>query len=386
MTPAPLPVQFWILAVILHFALPGNCQQTAQAQETASKTLDASAGNAASQKQNQNLLPFDGSIAPSIQIGGESSLQQLEGYHIGYMRATVPLKSRLEAREHFTTKGLFRERFLCFEAETGDITDVDFSNPGFARIKVGLSGIRPLGLRSFLVWSTEVWFAESYFVFGDSHALPRIGIRTHGAIGYAHTMESNRVWFGGAYLGYDDGMWLPVPWFGFQKEKQNGGRVRLLLPREFVYERRIPKDGKLNTAQWIWSTEIRWSMDRYGITPSNYLTPGGFNIPTRANQTLWELRFGGWVGRRIGNHPYWIQCRGGWIPYRRQLYSVAPGSLQDDDPRILNRLERDEPEWIWDAFSTRSRPWIRRTRPYLEIRLVAESSKTIRSLAQPMAP
>ncbi len=375
-----MPHHFRPLALLLLivFALPGEGVLRAQVLEKLPlPNLSTPA---------LNLMRLDRLMAPGLTVGAESSLERSGGYHMGYVQATIPLKGKLAIGLDLgevldikkpldaldVLKPDIRQRFIDVGARGGYLLDRGLDNLPVWELYAGASGLRYLGNRGFLIWGLRGSVAESTRLFGESAPMPRIGIRAQSALGYARFAKPGMLWYAGAYLAYDDGMWVPLPWLGVQARHPRGHRFRILLPRELQYRYRFGKKSFLHAARWELGAQANLRMERYG-SGNTHLLWGPYD--TRSNTTLWEGRVGAWVGHRFHKSRIWLQVHGGWVPYRRWATTAAPGSDRYEDPASMPLGSAYNTEWVWDAFALESQNWGLGPRPYMEIKLIADLGK-----------
>ena len=305
---------------------------------------------------------------------------------MGYVQATIPLKGKLAIGLDLgeildikkpldaldVLKPDIRQRFIDVGVRGGNQFSGGIFDLRMLEAYAGISGLRYLGNRGFLIWGLRGSIAEGAHVFDASPAMPRIGIRAQSALGYARFAKPGVLWYGGAYLAYDDGMWVPLPWIGLQARHPRGHRFRVLLPREVQYRYRFGKRSFLHAARWEVGAQADLSMERFG---TNNWTGLAEPFDTRSNTTLWEGRIGGWVGHRFHKSRMWVQLHGGWVPYRRWATTAAPGSDRYDPISSVPVGSGYATEWVWNVFDSPSLPARYSTRPYLEIKLIADLGK-----------
>jgi len=264
-----------------------------------------------------NLMRLDRLMAPGLTIGAESNLDDRHG---GYIQATIPLKGKLGLGLDLGAIGNVRRPLDVVDVLKPDIRqrflDLGISytawplgarNTQAVTAYVGFSGLRYTGHRGFLIWSLRGQFAEDLPLYDQG-----VGIRASAATGYAKFAKAGLLWYAGAYLAYDDGLWVPVPWVGAQARLPHGHRIRILLPREVQYRYRFGKGGLLKPARWEMGLASRVQLDRFGDFAANpfVIDPP----PATINTTVLSLRSGAWLGVRPKGGRVWLQLHGGYAP------------------------------------------------------------------------
>ena len=327
----------------------------------------------------RNVLPVDRWLAAGHTMGVESGIREGE-YAMGYVQATIPLKSETAVAQSpeggTNTEGLssdqqnrIRLRFLDLGVRIGAL-ETGYGT-GLLDVRLGSSGLRALNQGGFFFWAFQARFAESTKVFSADYTIPRVGIRAQSTLGYARLVKPGMVWYAGAVLAYDDGMWIPLPWGGMQAQSSKGHRWRVLLPREIQYRYRWGQKSPLLDGRWEVGAQAQMRMDRFGqeYPLFAFYNPVGTR---RLNATLWEGRVGAWVAHRIVGGRLWVQLHGGWVPYRRGVASAAPRSESIVDPFSPTEAPAIPTEWAWDVFKLDRFGHGLKARPYFELRFVAD--------------
>jgi len=264
-----------------------------------------------------NLLMLDRLMAPGVTIGAEGNL---DDRFSGYIQSTIPLKGKLSLGldqgdiDHLDNpldvadvlKPDIRQRFLDIGLRFHSLPVLRNSDQVLAAY-LGFSGLRYTGHRSFLIWKLRGQFAENVSLQSIG-----LGVRVSAASGYARFAKSGLLWYAGAYLAYDDGMWVPIPWVGAQVLLPAGHRVRILLPREIQYRYRFERKGLLKPSRWELGAVSRLQMNRFGHGPD--FSFFGESKKIRPNTTVLSIRSGAWIGIRVKGSRSWVQLHGGYEP------------------------------------------------------------------------
>lgn len=220
---------------------------------------------------------------------------------------------------------------------------------------VGVSGLRYLDKRYFLLWSARGMYSESL------ETLDRPGVRVSASAGAARFTKKGFIYYYGLAATYNDGRFLAVPWGGGQARLPWGSRIRVLLPREVTVRHRFGRDKVWQKADWELGLRADPSFRRTGAGP---LYAFGTEAYVEGNLEVWELRTGASLAWRIPESQSWLQLYGGYTPVR--------WLVQDPDGNEAGRLH--------ERFSINSstEPAIRR--PFVELSFTTSLGKDLLNL------
>lgn len=166
-----------------------------------------------------------------------------------------------------------------------------------AQAHVGLSATHRVGKHGQLLWRvrgrlSKLILEEWYY---RRPSWTSIGPRVHGAAGYAQAVSPNLMWFAGGYLGYDDRMWMPIPWAGMQWAPNKRHRLLVLLPKTVEYRYRFDPPSANALPRWELGTKLQTGFTRYGHRKHELIwgTQWTRQVDSlRANTSLWTAQLG----------------------------------------------------------------------------------------------
>ncbi|MBI1192758.1 MAG: hypothetical protein GC205_06230 [Bacteroidetes bacterium] len=295
-----------------------------------------------------DLFRLDNLLAPGLTLTSEfrPAPNGVDRQFENRLDLSLPLKGTVGVRtdlgELFTldhwkdltriVKPDIRQRFLDVGAGYGIRPETEiFSREYSEGIKtiegyVGVSGLRYLDKRYFLLWGARAMYAESVYT------LDKPGVRVSASAGTARFTKTGFIYYYGAAATYNDGRFLAIPWAGGQARLPWGSRVRVILPREVVLRHRFGRDKLWQKADW----EVGLRADaRYRAAGATSLAfcqwdcPLGYRGPVSLE--VWELKTGASLAWRIPDSQSWLQLYAGYTPVR--WLTVEPDD-RDDVARV----------------------------------------------------
>lgn len=296
----------------------------------------ASFNRLAAQGLNLSLLRLDRVLSPGLDLSSEYRFarQGTAAQMQGGVDVVIPLKGKIglrtDAKEILDIDELrdltriikpdIRQRFLdvgvryAHRPEPAGLTEWDALD-GY----VGLSGLRYLDKRYFLLWGLRGHYAEEMETLGNP------GVRLSAAGGVARFSKHGMLYYYGLYANYSDGRFIPLPWGGLQARIPGGSRIRMLLPRELSWRQRFGKDKLFDQANWEIALKSDLRYQRTGFAFDSLQSPW----TGRGNLESWEIRSGASLAWRIPDSRSWLQVYGGYTPVRRL---VADPDAADRSP------------------------------------------------------